>query len=130
MTLLLLVAFPVLAQECSATDAQAVESSVDSLDSWGSIHAAYQRYSYCDDGAIAEGFTDRVVHLLATQWASLSQVRRLIAHDPEFQDFVLRHINASALTSELDRVAHLARHQCPRSATLLCNQIAEAASER
>lgn len=127
---LLLASASVSANQCSMAEAQAAENVTDSLGSWQSIYAAYKRYGHCDDGSIAEGFTDKVVHLLATRWDSLSQAQKLIARNPEFQTFILRHINASALTSELDHVVYSARHQCPRSATQLCRQIAEAASER
>ena len=57
----------------------------------------------------------------------LGQAQRIAAHDSGFQSFMLRHIDSTALTSELDRIAHSARHQCPRSATVLCKQIAGAA---
>ena len=123
----LLAVFPAWAQPCSMADAQAAENAVDQLDSWQAIHAAYRRYAHCDDGSIAEGFTDKVVHLLATRWGSLGQAQRIAAHDSGFQSFMLRHIDSTALTSELDRIAHSARHQCPRSATVLCKQIAGAA---
>lgn len=127
---LLLVASSAWAQKCTTAEAQAAESSVDSLASWQSIYASYRQYGHCDDGSIAEGFTDKIVHLLATRWDSLSQAQQLIASDPKFRVFVLRHINGSALTTELNRVATSARNQCPRSAALLCKQIAGAASER
>lgn len=127
---LLLAASSVSARQCSITEAQAAETAVVSLDSWPSIYAAYRHYGHCDDGSIAEGFTDKVVHLLATRWDSLEGAQKLFLRDPQFQAFVLRHLDASALTSELDRVASLARNQCSKSTRLLCKQIAETASKR
>lgn len=130
LILLFLFASSASAHECSIAEAQSAENSIDSLDSWQSIQSAYKRYGRCDDGAIAEGFTDKVVHLLATRWSSLGQAQKIIARDPAFKTFMLQHINPSALSSELDHVAHLATYQCPRSAAILCKQIARAASER
>lgn len=118
------------AQQCSVTQAQAAERSVDSIDSWPTIYSAYRQYGHCDDGSIAEGFTDRVVHLLATRWDSLEQAQQLAARDPKFQTFIVRHIDTSASTSELDMVARAAKDRCPRSATALCTQILGAAIER
>jgi len=128
--LFLLASLPAEGKECSLAEAQAAENATDTLDSWPSIFAAYQRYGHCDDGAIAEGFTDKVVHLLATQWGSLSHAQQFIARDPSFQVFLVRHVNASADTSELDRIVRFTSRNCPASAKFLCKQIAGAASER
>jgi len=119
-----------IAKDCSSIEAEAAENAVDTLDSWASIFSAYKRYKHCDDAAIAEGFTDKVVHLLATQWGSLHQVQQLVAQDASFQLFIVKHINASADASELDRIRFSAMRECPALASLLCKQIAGAASER
>lgn len=118
------------AQECSRGDAIAAENLIENLNSWQSIYDAYKRYGHCDDGAIAEGLSDRIVHQLATQWDFLPQVQQLIVLDPSFQEFLLEHINASADTSELNRILLSASQHCPASAGLLCKQIEGAASER
>ncbi len=124
---LLVWAGPVSACVCSSADAQAAEQSSATLDSWQSIYAAHKRFGHCDDGAIAQGFTESVVHLLATRWSSLAEAQRLFAKDPSFQQFVVRHIDASADSAELGQIAALAKQQCPVSDRLLCNQILKAA---
>ena len=130
MFLILLGVESVAAKECSRIEAESAENAVDTLDSWPSIFAAYKRYVHCDDAAIAEGFTDKVVHHLANRWELLDQAQQLIARDPSFQAFIVRHINASADASELDRIALSAIQKCPTSAKVFCNQIAAAAGER
>ena len=125
----LLVASPVHACRCSRADEQAIGVISGSLDSWQSIYSAYERYGSCDDGAIAEGFTDSVVHLLATNWASLSDTQELIAKNPSFRSFVVSHVNASADSDEIAKVAALAATQCPVSAASLCKEIVGAANE-
>lgn len=116
------------ARECSVADAKAAESATDSLHSWPSMFKAYQSYEKCDDGAIAEGFSDAVVHLLVTHWASLHQAQLLFAKDSAFQEFVVRHVDSTADGDELSRVHRLAVNQCPRSAKKFCGQLAKAAS--
>jgi hypothetical protein len=116
------------AQECSVAQAKAAESATDALHSWPSIFKAYKSYEKCDDGAIAEGFSDAVVHLLATNWASLHQAQVLFAKDPAFQEFAVRHVDSTADGNELTRIHYLAAHQCPRSAKTLCRKLAKAAS--
>ncbi len=119
-----------VAQECSREEAEAAENRVSTLNSWQSTYDTFQEFGHCDDGAIAEGFSDRIVHLLATQWDSFPQVHQLIVRDPSFQSFFLRHINSSADISELDSIVRNASQQCPESAELLCKQIIGVARPR
>ncbi len=125
----ILAASPVQACECSRADAQAAEAIAGTLSSWQSIYSAYERYGRCDDGAIAEGFTDSVVHLLAANWASISEAQRLIAKSPSFRSFVVSHVNASADSDEIAKVSALASTQCPLSTTSFCKDILGAANE-
>ena len=127
--LFILAISPAQARQCSRADAQAAGAITATLSSWQSIYAAYDRYGPCDDGAIAEGFTDSVVHLLATNWASLSDAQNLIAKSPSFQSFIVGHVNASADLDEIGQVSSLALTQCPLSATSFCKQILGAAND-
>jgi len=107
----------------------AAEAIAARLTDWKRVFGAFERFSHCDDGAIAEGFTDSVVRLLATQWPTLPQVAALENQNPSFRAFVLRHIDASADSADLEKVAGLARSQCPSGHGALCSAIARAASE-
>ena len=127
--LFLLAISPAQACQCSRADGQAAEAIAATLSSWQSIYLAYERYGSCDDGAIAEGFTDSVVHLLATNWASLSDAQSLIAKSTSFRSFVISHLNASADSDEIAQVSVLASTQCPLAATSFCQEILGAASE-
>mgnify|MGYP003299501834 CR=1 FL=1 len=126
--LLLLTVSPAQACQCSRVDAEAAGNIAATLSSWQSIYAAYERYGRCDDGAIAEGFTESVVHLLATNWASLSAAQKLIAKSPSFRSFVISHVDATADSDEIAKVAALASTQCPLSAASLCKDIVGAAN--
>jgi hypothetical protein len=90
------------------------------LRDWRDVSAAYQRYRYCDDGAIAEGFTDSIARLLASRWETLPEMAALTEKHPEFRSFVLRHVNASADPGDLKRIAELAGSKCPSQYTSLC----------
>jgi hypothetical protein len=131
--MLFLVAFlasPVVtfAKECTREEAMAAEVNTAHLPDWKQIYGAFERFSHCDDGAIAEGFTESVVHLLATHWEALSQLASFARKNSEFRNFVLRHINDTADFSELKQIAHLARTQCPSEHGALCSAISQAAS--
>jgi hypothetical protein len=102
------------AKDCTSEEGMAAEDIAARLTDWKQIYSAFERFSHCDDGAIAEGFTDSVVRLLATHWETLPQVASLENNPPAFRTFILRHINDTADTSDLKRVAHLARTNAQR----------------
>ena len=106
----------------------AAESIAARLPDWKQIYGAFERFSHCDDGAIAEGFTEPVVHLLAKHWETLPQVASLQSKNAAFRTFVLPHINDTANTSELKRIARLARTQCPNRHGVLCSAVSQAAT--
>ena len=102
---LLLHAAPATATEPSCTPelATAAEQAVAVLPgaykarrTWKDLHYLYVKYvkrAGCDDGAIAEGWSYAVGHLLAYRWGELPELNRLAKADPDFLTFVLRHID-------------------------------------
>lgn len=127
-----LLSYPLVvdAKECSPAEAETAENATDSLHSWEQIYTAYSRYRHCDEAAIAQGFTDKVVHLLATDWGTLAKLDVILQRDPQFLGFVVRHINGSADPAELDKVIASANSACPFSMHSLCKQLTSAASEQ
>lgn len=117
----------VFAKECAREEAMAAENIAARLSDWKQIYGAFERFSHCDDGAIAEGFTESVVHLLATRWETLPQVASFEIKNAAFRNFVLRHVNDTADISELKRIARFARTQCPKGYSALCSAISQAA---
>ena len=118
-----LCAATVEAKECSDADARAAETGVDSLKTWSSIHSAFKQYGHCDDGGIAEGWTEAIVHLLASNWKSLPQAAAFTEKDKSFRRFFLKHIDATADTDEIKTIGKLAQSQCPAKLTELCTYI-------
>ncbi len=116
------------AKVCSQADGRSAEDAVDHLNTWSDIHAAFVRYTpQCDDGAVAEGFSDRIVHLLAVNWAALPVLHRLVKNDISFRRFIFRHIDPSTDTDELRAIAKQSTSQCTDSVQKLCAQLNEAA---
>ena len=117
-------------QSRPAVSCRAAENVVIDLTIWNSVYRAFKNYAACDDGAIAAGFSDQIVHLLSRDWGSLQQAQGLFKKDPDFEQFVLNHIDPSADESDLVVLSRLARDQCPSGAGKLCSQIAAAADDR
>ena len=129
MRMLLLAAALLIASTCSAAskcsdaDAQAAETTTGTLKTWSAIYSGFKSYGRCDDGGIAEGFTEAVVHLLASKWDSLPKAASLAKKDPAFRTFFLKHIDASADTDELKKIYSFAQSECPKKLRNLCAAI-------
>jgi hypothetical protein len=115
------------AKTCTLEQGKAAETAVDHLDSWQEVHSAFKQYAQCDDGGVAEGFSDRIVHLLATQWPRLPELAQYTRNDPAFRAFVLKHIDATADDREIRDIASLAESRCPVRLRQLCSALKDAA---
>ena len=118
------------AGSCCSTDMyqQADASLVSAAAGWGSLMRHQKAFGSCDDGALAEGYSDAVVSLLAHRWDQFDTFVGLSARYPDFRRWAIRHIDASASTDDLTKVAHNAA-RCPSSvkAKGLCREVARAA---
>jgi hypothetical protein len=116
-------------KQCSLEEARSAEEGIDRLRSWADLQQAFKRFGHCDDGHIAEGYSDRVVEMLATQWKTLLQLNALVSASPEFGEFVIRHVDESALWSSAQIAERNAKTRCPKQATALCSRIANRVDE-
>jgi diphthamide synthase subunit DPH2 len=129
VTTLLIASTCSAADKCSDADAQVAETTTGLMKTWPAIYSGFTNYGRCDDGGIAEGFTEAVVHLLASKWYSLPKAVVLVKKDPAFRTFFLKHIDASADTDELRKIKILAQSQCPAHLRELCTAI-QASAEK
>jgi hypothetical protein len=107
---------------CPGNGIEAEQSVIQRFQNWQDLFDSYSRFKDCDDGAIAEGWSDAVVHLLATHWDKLGELQALSRTHSDFEAFVLKHIDATTDSDELDRVGTAASH-CPKSESALCEKI-------
>jgi phosphoglycolate phosphatase-like HAD superfamily hydrolase len=114
------------AKKCTQAEATQAEKEADSLKDWDQVYRAYKRFSYCDDGAIAEGYSDSVTKLLADDWKSFNRLLVLTNRNSDFRDFVLKHIDESVPGDRLAKIANNARSECPARGKNLCASIAKA----
>jgi hypothetical protein len=70
---------------CTSQEEQTALNAIDHLKSWDDIHLAFKNFGHCDDGAIAEGYSDKVVTLLDRNWRSVTILNRLGRLDPKFR---------------------------------------------
>lgn len=116
------------AAKCSASQAEAADAAVDTLNSWEAVAAFRTKFAQCDDGSIAEGSSEAVARLLVDHWDTLPELSHLIAKTPALRSFVLRHINSTLDTGDLNKIKQNAAN-CPSGIQSLCKGIAKAAAE-
>jgi hypothetical protein len=78
---------------CTDEDAILADKSVDSLNDWRHVYESFKRFRQCDDGAIAEGYSDKIASLLVNRWDSVGQLFHLWRAHPQFGRFVLAHVD-------------------------------------
>jgi hypothetical protein len=59
---------------CSLEDAKKAERDASTLKNWDEIYKASKKIAHCDDGDIAEGYSESVTRLLANDWASVGKL--------------------------------------------------------
>lgn len=111
---------------CAEQEAISAEMEADSLKTWAQVFAAYKQYRQCDDGGIAEGYSDSIATLLAERWDQLKTLMTLIRTDPKFETFVLRHVDATMSLEQSKTIEANVRLRCPRGANQLCVAIRRA----
>lgn len=116
-------------QVCTPTQADAADAMVDKLTDWEAVDAFYDAYRQCDDGSIAEGSSEAVARLLVDRWGTLPRLLSLAKDRPALRTFVLRHINTTLDTDDLNKIVHNAVDMCPKGATDWCSGIRGAAEQ-
>ena len=91
--------------------------------SWDSLYRLFKQFGQCDDGGIAEGFSEDVAQLFLKQWAHLDALDHLTAKDKSFEKFVLRHIDASLSEDELRTILDKSKKNCPTGEAPLCRSV-------
>lgn len=98
---------------------------------WDDLYVAYSRFGKCDDGAIAEGFTESVARMLADNWVSTGKLAPPVRRDRDrrFLDFVYRHINESADQKDLEKIlVNVRTRGCKNIGRSICMGIKRRAS--
>lgn len=114
-------------RSCAKAEEIEAESSVSRLNNWEDIYKSFKTFRHCDDGAIAEGYSDSIARMLVDRWNGLETLIKLTSSDKDFYTFVLRHIDATADKSEIEKIINNSSKHCPESAKAMCSAIGGAA---
>lgn len=99
------------------------EAEASSLYDWNSIYKSYLRFKNCDDGAIAEGYSESISRMLGEKWIEIQELQMLIHRDKNFRKFVIRHIDETIPAERLLTIRRNALERCPRTTGNFCKSI-------
>jgi hypothetical protein len=113
---------------CAPVEALSAEVGAGSIRSWRGLYVQARSWYRCDDGAIAEGFSESVTILLADKWQDLAELEMISRADLEFRRFVLRHIDDTIPVERLSKIFENATQRCEQGPIELCEDIASIAA--
>lgn len=116
--------------ECSKEEAMQAEATASQLKDWNEVYDSYRKYSHCDDGAIAEGYSESISQLLATKWDLLNSFEKVAKKDKKFKDFVIKHIDQTMDEEARVKILDNATKHCPSKSNILCKRISGAAKSQ
>ena len=124
MILLLSISSTAKEMPCPKQTAMEAEKAVAVARDWKSLYTVYKRYRQCDDGSIAEGFTESVIRVLVDKWSTLNDFSMLARKDKGFAEFIYRHIDESASKTDLLQVLeNVKTTACGVDGKDVCNRI-------
>jgi hypothetical protein len=109
---------------CTEAEVREARKEADQLRDWESVYRSFKRFAHCDEGGIAEEYSDSVSRLLARDWKHLDRFVRLTS-DHGFEQFVIRHVDETMSEDEAALVVNNARMHCPPGAKRLCEAITD-----
>jgi len=107
---------------CSREAAIAAETQATPK-TWADLYKSFRSFHQCDDGAVAEVFSDAVAILLADHWETIRDLNALVKAHPSFGKFVLRHTDVTMSLDQAQTLKGNARDKCPASTRQLCERI-------
>jgi hypothetical protein len=110
-------------QPCTAAEAQRAEPDTDTLRSWDALYSSYRLYGRCDDGAIAEGYSEAVARILVDHWSTLPRLANLAKKDSRFRRFVIAHVNATLNIDDIKKIKTNAKTRCPPELRAICTDL-------
>ena len=96
---------------------------------WRDLYKSFGRYVQCDDGSVAEAFSNSVALLMAEHWDTIGDLNKLAKAHPTFASFVLRHTDVTMSLDQARAIKGNAQERCPVDSRHLCDRILHRMSE-
>jgi hypothetical protein len=90
---------------------------------WMDLYRSFLRYRNCDDGALAERYSEFVVYLLTSKWDRIGELNSLASDHPRFERFVLHHVDELMSPDQATQIRSSATGNCPSKARRFCGKL-------
>lgn len=107
----------------------AVDAAISKIHDWTGVHSFYSHLQQCDDGSISEGISATVVNLLAHQWGTSGQLKKIADKDKTFESWVLSHIDTTVDDRDLEIIVKNAKRKCSEGDGYFCEKIEDAVNQ-
>jgi hypothetical protein len=112
-------------KNCTKEDAIKAENDTDTLTNWERVYRSFKRYGHCDDGAISEGYSDKICRMLAHDWQHVGTLKSMVQKDKRFAVFVMRHIDDTVKIKDVKKIFANSTESCPSGNEALCKSLIE-----
>ena len=110
---------------CTKADSAAADKAIERVVTWQQLEKAWRDYRQCDTGSVDELYTDALLRL-TVEWKNVNVLAESMQKDPQYRDFVYRHLQSPAAKDDRESVYSRAKSSCPGSLTAWCGELAEA----
>jgi hypothetical protein len=108
---------------CTKEAAKEADLEIDKLHSWADLYRWYRSYHQCDDGVMAEGFSEAVARQFVDHWETTPDLSHMAKRDPGFRQFVILHVNQTFDDKDLKKISENSAKRCPSGLNLLCRDL-------
>jgi hypothetical protein len=128
---IIMLSFNVFANGFLCTKAQEIEAdrSISKAHRWEDIYDSFRKFQHCDDGYIAEGYSNLIVKTLSHRWEQINVLVKIVSKDKDFYDFVIRHIDATTDKTELEMIISNSNKCSSKITVAICAEIKNAANK-
>ncbi len=108
---------------CNRSDYIAADNEVTNLRTWNELYKSFKKYGNCDDGGLAEGYSEVVATLLTSKWQTFPSLNKITLKDSSFKNFVIRHIDELMTPDQWNEIKTHSAKNCPNGCASLCEEI-------
>jgi len=110
---------------CTKADASNAEKAIDRINTWPQLYKAWQDWRQCDgEAAVADVYTDALLRLAVT-WKHVDGLATPMKNDPQYREFIYKHLKSDAAKDDRESVYSRARKDCPSSLDAFCTEMGD-----
>ena len=109
---------------CSRSDIANAQRAIDAVVTWPQLRKAWADYRQCDNGEIAELYTDALLRL-AVAWKNADQLASDAGKDAGYKAFVVEHLKSPAAKDDLPSIKGRLKSSCPKGSDAFCTELAD-----